>query len=903
MQYACLFQLMLAAAFLVANDDPIDPVKICQHMEVLSSDGYQGRKPGTEGEALTLAYLSNAFEELGLEKPNGKDYLQKVLIKTCNIQSPHSIELLQGNASVSLEHERDYLLQSDVIMDNAYFDAVEFVFAGFGIHAPELGWDDYKGKDVKGKVVIVLADVPGEYSSDTLLWKGDPAANIYSKGFYKRNEAAERGAIALLTVFKQSKQGFYTWSSLANYIGKDDRSIRYSDNRPQLSFSGLLSREAAERILALSGMGLQEAIEKALHKEFKPINLKAQASFVLSNACTELETFNVMALLPGSDLKDECMIYSAHWDHVGINSAAGQDSIFNGAVDNASGTAALLEIARRYVTDGHNRRSVLFLATTAEEMGLLGSVWYNAYPLFPHSRTAVNFNMDSHYPYGRTSHITAVVYGRSELDRYLEAAAYEQDRQLVSNNAQNIAMDIFFRSDHFPFAEQGILTEFAVGFGEAVGHDNSVLQQKMAAYAYKYHQPSDEYESDFDCSGIAEDAMLVYRAGRLIDREGAFPMWKAGTPFNAKRQSSRYETKYFRDVTEVRLPAVATRVRTMDAKPADLDGDGDLDMVLCGEYAYNIILINDGSGHFVDETESRITLNAYDTEDVAVADFDQDGDLDLFFVSEDNLVNEFYLNDGKGYFSDRSSNIPVLGKSNAVNVMDIDGDNDLDVLIGNDGRNYCLLNMQNGKWADGSDRLPLSTKVTQDIELGDIDGDGDTDIICANEDGNEVWLNDKGTFTLSALSDYISHAEWETREIDLGDIDGDGDLDLVMANVNFRKTKDATSRLFVNDGRGRFSDVTGQNFPEEIMHTTDMDFVDIDRDGDLDIVAGNVFGSSYSCYLNDGEGSFFNATDKVFPASLRGEGIDIESGDFNGDGLLDLYFGNFTGRDYLLLGK
>ena len=392
---ACI--LLISSLFIInvlSGESDFDPARICEHIEVLSSDEFQGRKPGTIGEKLTLEYLTEAFEEIGLEKPDGHSFLQKVVINKCNIRAPRSIELLSDGKSVSLERERDYLMQSSKPHHDAFIEEVDFVFAGFGIHAPELDWDDYKNVDVKGKVVIVLADVPGEYTTDTLLWKGDPAANIYSKGFYKRNEAAKRGAVGLLTIFKQSKQGFYSWESLANYIGKDDQSINYPEDHPLLEFSGLLSIEAMSRILSLSNLEYQDCIDQALAKTFEPIDLHCSASFVLNNDCEQLETYNVVAMLPGSDLKDECMIYSAHWDHVGMNPAAGTDSIFNGAVDNASGTAALIEIARQFKTQGGNRRSILFLATTAEEMGLLGSIWYNTNPIFPISKTAANFNMD-----------------------------------------------------------------------------------------------------------------------------------------------------------------------------------------------------------------------------------------------------------------------------------------------------------------------------------------------------------------------------------------------------------------------------------------------------------------------------------------------------------------------------
>ncbi len=430
-------------------------------------------------------------------------------------------------------------------------------------------------------------------------------------------------------------------------------------------------------------------------------------------------------------------------------------------------------------------------------------------------------------------------------------------------------------------------------------------KKKLAAYAYKYHQPGDEYEEDFNCEGIAQDAEFILLAGQLIDRQGAFPQWYEDQPFHRYRQAARYESSYFKDVTPSHTPLISTQGRTMDARPVDIDRDGDLDLVLAGEFSYNILLVNDGQGRFKDETRERLPLKQHDSEDIAVADFNQDGFPDLVIVSEDDLTNEYYLNDGRGVFIDDSHRLPVQGKSNAVNTLDLNGDGYPDLLIGNDGLNSCLLNDQNGGWTECPERIPDSNKTTQDIEIGDIDGDGDPDVICGNEDDNEIWINDgHGYFSDETAARLpLAAGAWETREADLGDMDGDGDLDLLLANVNFRQNKDPQNRLFENDGRGYFTERTATHLPAEQMHSVDADFVDLDGDGDLDIITANSFGHSFQCYLNDGHGRYSQATESILPASVRGDGIDVEAADFNGDGKVDLYLCNFRGNDLLLFGK
>ncbi|MCB0575871.1 MAG: M20/M25/M40 family metallo-hydrolase [Saprospiraceae bacterium] len=889
------------------SDDEARSRAICRHIEVLAGDDYQGRKPGTAGEEKTIGYIREQFMSIGLMPGNGDSYFQEVRLADFSTISPGRIAINTPLGEVEWQYPGDFLLASGKAAELSRTGECVFVFAGFGIYAPEIGWDDYAGLDVRGKIVIVLGETPAQHGADTTRWKGDPAANLYGKGFYKRNEAASRGAVGLLTVYRPSPQGYYTWEGLAESYGRNNLQIKRDTKATQLDFWGLIQPAALKRLFESCGKANYDWKASALAAGFQAFELAASTGFSFTNTWKELVTQNVAGLIPGSDRADEAILYTAHWDHVGTGANITGDSVYNGAVDNASGTAAIIEIARAWkALPVPPRRSILFIATTAEEMGLLGAVWYAAHPLFPTGKTAAAFNMDAHFPYGKTTHITGVVYGRSDLDVLLETAAAEQGRVLVPNTEQNISQDIFFRSDHFPMTEVGIPAEFAVGAGEAKGHDNQVWEQKMSAYMSKYHQITDEYEPDFDCSGIWQDAWLVFRAGQLADRSNTLPMWHSDQPFQRFREKAIYETPHFRDVSRSHLPLMSLQGRSMDARPADLDNDRDLDLVIANEWAYNIILINDGSGKFSDESQSRLPLVRHDSEDIAIEDFDGDGDQDIIFVSEDDQINEYYENDGKGFFKDVSYKLPVTGISNAVACSDLNGDGRPDLIIGNAGQNNCLINDGKGGWRDETDtRLPVSEKTTQDMEFGDIDGDGDLDLIVGNEDDNELWINDgKGIFkdeTVARLP--LAAGKWETREVDFGDVDNDGDLDIFFANVHFQKAKDSQNRLFLNDGKGFFTDATATKLPAKQSHTVDGDIYDIDGDGNPDLIACNAFGHSYEVYLNDGKGNFSEQTIKFIPVSVSGDGIDAEMADFNGDGQPDLYLCNFQGSDFLLFGK
>ena len=372
------------------------------------------------------------------------------------------------------------------------------------------------------------------------------------------------------------------------------------------------------------------------------------------------------------------------------------------------------------------------------------------------------------------------------------------------------------------------------------------------------------------------------------------------------------ETLY-RDVTETHIPLNVGK--TMDASMADVDDDGDLDIILAMEYTGNILLINDGSGSFTDESAARLPNAPRDSEDAGVADVDDDGDVDLIFVSEDDFVNELYLNNGEGRFSFASGRIGDEGRSNALAVADINDDGHVDLLIGNHGFSALLLNDGRGFFILSTDRFPARASVTQDVEFGDVDGDGDLDVIEANEGDNFLLLNNgAGFFSYADGRIPIRSAREETREADFGDVDCDGDLDLYFANTRlFVAGADPSNRLLINDGTGRFTDETSDRLPNDEVSSFEIDFLDVDCDGDLDIITGNglIFPAAadsklanvepYKVFLNDGFGFFVDGTSAVFPATARGIGFDVAAGDVNGDGAVDLYLAGRETRDRLLL--
>ena len=364
-------------------------------------------------------------------------------------------------------------------------------------------------------------------------------------------------------------------------------------------------------------------------------------------------------------------------------------------------------------------------------------------------------------------------------------------------------------------------------------------------------------------------------------------------------------------MTGTHLPSGVLNGLSMDAGAGDVDGDGDLDIVIANEFNPNILLLNDGNGRFSNGS-TRLPAASRDSEDVGLADFDGDGDLDIVVVSEDDRVNELYFNDGSGRFSDEGHRLPVQGTTNGVVVADLTGDGFPDILLANNGQDALLVNDGEGNFSDETAvRLPRSGDVTQDLELGDVDGDGDLDLVVGNEGLNALYINDgEGRFSDETEERIPARdGDEETREADFGDIDGDGDLDLLFANVSaFVSGADPRNRLLVNDGNGHFTDETASRATFANISSFDGDFADVDGDGDLDIVTANadvdlsvgrIAPSRYRAYLNDGEGVFSEASTEVFGV-VTGTGFDLEFADFNGDGRADFYLASRGTADRLL---
>ena len=385
-----------------------------------------------------------------------------------------------------------------------------------------------------------------------------------------------------------------------------------------------------------------------------------------------------------------------------------------------------------------------------------------------------------------------------------------------------------------------------------------------------------------------------------------------GISYGQKKQSKDTSSLLYTDVTSTNLPYKDLQLLSMDAGIADLDLDGDMDILIANEHKPNILLLNDGKGNFTNVSSTHIPQVDHDSEDIGVADFDLDGDPDIIIVSEDDKTNELYLNNGDGTFTDAGDRIPVTGTSNSVVILDINNDGAADILIGNNGQNNVLINNRKGFFKDESiQRFGEFLDVTQDLSIADIDKDGDQDVIVGNEGPNRILINDGSGFFKDQSSDrlpYRAEPE-ETREVAVADIDGDGDLDILYGNVHaFVPNALRQNRLLLNDGKGFFSDITATHLPKDDNRCFGIAFLDIDDDGDMDIMTGNTNGprfnvsAPFSVYLNDGLGKFTDATSKILPDSIKGRGFDIDFEDFNGDGIKDLFLSNRGSQDFLLLG-
>ena len=425
------------------------------------------------------------------------------------------------------------------------FDPTDVVFVGYGSVAPEYDWDDYAGQDYAGKTVVMLVNDPGFATGDPELFNGK-SMTYYGRWTYKYEEAARQGATAAI-VIHETEPASYGWDVVSNsWSGAQSDLVRADGGAERTMLEGWITRDTAEALFASAGLDLETLKQQAKSKDFQPVALEGvKASGKISQTIDQLESRNVVGRLPGKTAPDEYMLYTAHWDHLGKKSeektgAPGedfyQDQIFNGAVDNATGSAALLEIAEAMAAQ-ELERSALFLSVTLEESGLLGSAYYAENPLVPHNQIVAGINMDGALPIGRTKDMVVVGYGASELEDMLKDVLDEQGR-VIKPDAKPEA-GYFYRSDHISLAKKGVPMLYADGGQDKV--DGGVAAGKAAAAVYtaeRYHKPMDEYSDDWDLSGFTEDIQALYEVGLKIAQSDEWPTWYEGNEFEATRKKS-----------------------------------------------------------------------------------------------------------------------------------------------------------------------------------------------------------------------------------------------------------------------------------------------------------------------------------------------------------------------------
>ncbi|MGB5666356.1 MAG: M28 family metallopeptidase [Maribacter sp.] len=510
----------------------VNQTTIGKHIERLASDEFLGRKPFTEGEVKTVSYLKEEFEKLGLLPGNGTSYFQDVPMVEITGETSENMVISGKNGSFNLELLKDFVAITNKVVTDVSLENSELVFAGYGIVAPGYGWNDYEGIDWKGKTAVVLINDPGFKSGDSTLFKGNEMT-YYGRWTYKYEEAARQGAAGLI-IIHDTEPASYGWNVIES--GWSGALLTIESDLPLLNVESWISSESAKKMFDASAMKGQDFKTMSRNKSFNPIPLDLKVSVTIKNKIKKDVSKNVVALIPGNERKDEFIIYSAHWDHFGVGKAIEGDSIYNGSVDNASGTAGLLAIAEAFKKIKPTKRSIVFIAVTGEEQGLLGSAYYAENPIFDPKKTVANINIDALDSPEKMKDLTITGYGQSEMDEYAKEAATKQNRYIIPD--PEAEKGYFFRSDHFNFAKIGIPALYASGAYE--GFDKSIEEIKEYNDYYrvnKYHQPSDEYNPETtELSGVQLDLQLFFDVGLKLSNEDYFPKWYDGSEFKAARK-------------------------------------------------------------------------------------------------------------------------------------------------------------------------------------------------------------------------------------------------------------------------------------------------------------------------------------------------------------------------------
>ena len=506
----------------------------------LSLDTYEGRAPGSIGEEKTVAYLISKFKAAGLEPGNNGSWTQDVPLIEITAKNVSALNIADRNGkAMSFAYGSEYVIGSYREAPKTDIKQSDMVFVGHGIVAPEKGWNDYSGVDVKGKTVVVMVNDPDFENQGLDGPFGGKAMTYYGRWTYKYEEAARQGAAAVL-IIHDTAPAAYGWNVVnSSWTGTQFLAQSKDGGKSQTQANGWIQKSVAKDIFAAADQNLEKQMAAAKQKGFKAVPLNLTASLSFENDIARKASKNVIGVIKGTKRPDEYVLYTAHWDHLGRCTAAPDgDDICNGAVDNATGTAALVALAEGFTKAGAPDRSVVFLAVTAEESGLLGSKYYAENPIFPLSQTVGGVNMDAFSMSGPAKNLTVIGKGKSQLDTYLEAAAKSEGR--TPEMEPTPEKGFYYRSDHFSFAKLGVPMVYFEG------GDDLIIGGKAAAKAAaddyeknRYHAPGDEFDENWDWSGVMSDLKLYYRVGRMLAMTNAWPNWNEGDEFRAVRDKSR----------------------------------------------------------------------------------------------------------------------------------------------------------------------------------------------------------------------------------------------------------------------------------------------------------------------------------------------------------------------------
>ncbi len=537
--------LLLSAGYLLScspsgknsGEDTIQYKNIEKHIAELSSDKYLGRMPLTEAEPLTINYIAGQMKEIGLEPANSGSYFQDVPFLAVSSKISNTLDFDTPKGELKFQKLTDYVTFTRRVEDQLSLEQSPLVFAGFGITASEYQRDDFQGMDLTGKTILVFVNDPGYGTNDTY-FKGN-TQTYYGRWTYKFEEAARRGAKGCLIIHETGPAG-YPWKVVRNN-GETTKFYLQPENgnKDRCAFEGWISKEAAEQLFTSCGTSFDQAKKQALAKDFKPIELPAKVSGQIINSFKKDISHNVCGLIRGAKYPDEVVVYTAHWDHLGIGDKINGDSIYNGATDNASAVSWMLEIARAFKNGPAPERSILFISVTGEESGLLGSGYYAEHPFFPMAKTVTVINTDVLIFLGKYKDVTITGFGQSELDNWVKTEAEKQGRYIAPDPNPDNGM--FFRSDQFPFVKQGVPAIFAKGYidAEKLGKEKT-LENLGQYWKTVYHTPQDEYKPERDdLSGVVQDAQLLYRVGLKLANSQEWPRWNDNSEFKAIRERSR----------------------------------------------------------------------------------------------------------------------------------------------------------------------------------------------------------------------------------------------------------------------------------------------------------------------------------------------------------------------------